>query len=30
MGWGDYLARLLKMPETGEWAKQVIESELKK
>ena len=28
--WGEYLARLLKMPETGAWAKEVIETELLK
>jgi hypothetical protein len=30
MEWGEYLARLLNMPETGVWVKEVIEAELKK
>jgi hypothetical protein len=28
MEWGEYLARLLKMPETGAWVKEVIEAEI--
>jgi len=26
--WGEYLTRLLKMPETGAWVKEVIEAEI--
>ena len=26
--WGEYLTRILKMPETGAWVKGVIEAEI--
>jgi hypothetical protein len=30
ISWQDFLNKLLKMKETGSWAKEVIEAELKK
>lgn len=30
VSWQDFLTKLLKMPETGSWVKEVIEAELKK
>jgi hypothetical protein len=30
MQWGDYLAKVSKMEETGSWVKEVVEAEMKK